>query len=318
MRKISAQSASDKIMASTLLSTTSILEREQGDIFKLKTIALLDGVELMAWYGQVNNPLTIDMVDNSNRIHFSYVLKGKAQMQLKSTSTIEYLAREGTGHVHFGANRHGRFQHQGELLSITMMVRPDVFARWQEETNPVLWNAVASGEFFTGNYQGLELLATARTLCNQLLPSAPNSNLNKVQNRLWLHSQGLAFVGLFLEGATASQASCKLSRADQTKLKQARDILLTDFSQAPTSIELAEITGLSPSKLKRGFRQMFGNSIYDLFLEKRMLEAHHRLMTDSISVSEVAFDLGYANASHFAAAFKKRFGVNPSELKRFF
>jgi AraC family transcriptional regulator len=69
-------------------------------------------------------------------------------------------------------------------------------------------------------------------------------------------------------------------------------------------------------KLKRGFRLLFNESVYGLFQRERMHEARRRLSEGHTPVTVVAADLGYANASHFAAAFQKQFGVPPSAFKR--
>ncbi|NMU93150.1 helix-turn-helix transcriptional regulator, partial [Achromobacter ruhlandii] len=45
-------------------------------------------------------------------------------------------------------------------------------------------------------------------------------------------------------------------------------------------------------------------------------EAQQRLRAGKVTVMEVAFDMGYSNPSHFAAAFRKEFGVGPGEYKR--
>ena len=47
-----------------------------------------------------------------------------------------------------------------------------------------------------------------------------------------------------------------------------------------------------------------------------MLQARTQLLRGRLSVAHVATDLGYSNPSHFAAAFRKQFGVNPSALRR--
>lgn len=107
-----------------------------------------------------------------------------------------------------------------------------------------------------------------------------------------------------------------LSLADRHKLLRAKDLLLADLSQAPTIAMLSRETGLSVLKLKRGFRQLFNNSIYGLFQAERMHEARRRLFATGAPVMVVATDLGYANASHFSAAFQKQFGVTPSAFKR--
>jgi AraC family transcriptional regulator len=46
-----------------------------------------------------------------------------------------------------------------------------------------------------------------------------------------------------------------------------------------------------------------------------MIQARSRLLHGEESVMRIASDLGYANASHFATAFRKQFGINPSLLK---
>ena len=78
---------------------------------------------------------------------------------------------------------------------------------------------------------------------------------------------------------------------------------------------MARESGLSQPKLTRGFRQLFSNSVYGVFQQMRMIQARSRLMNGNESVMRIASDLGYANASHFATAFRKQFGINPSMLK---
>jgi AraC family transcriptional regulator len=72
---------------------------------------------------------------------------------------------------------------------------------------------------------------------------------------------------------------------------------------------------MSQPKLTRGFRQLFLNSVYGVFQQARMIQARSRLLNGEESVMRIASDLGYANASHFATAFRKQFGINPSILK---
>lgn len=47
-----------------------------------------------------------------------------------------------------------------------------------------------------------------------------------------------------------------------------------------------------------------------------MNEARSELEGKGKTVTEVALDLGYSNISHFAAAFRKQFGINPGQMKR--
>jgi AraC-like DNA-binding protein len=75
--------------------------------------------------------------------------------------------------------------------------------------------------------------------------------------------------------------------------------------------KLADTVGFSDSKLQKSFKQVFGKSIYQYALYEKMLVAQKMLKSKKYSVSEVGYELGYSNLSHFTKAFKNQFGVNP-------
>nr|WP_240343842.1 AraC family transcriptional regulator [Paenibacillus sp. SYP-B3998] len=84
----------------------------------------------------------------------------------------------------------------------------------------------------------------------------------------------------------------------------------------PSLIELSRIVGLNDYKLKIGFKDEYGKSAFSYLRDKRMEKAFSLLQSGAISVSRVSVMVGYANFSHFAEAFRKQFGVRPSEVKR--
>ena len=78
--------------------------------------------------------------------------------------------------------------------------------------------------------------------------------------------------------------------------------------------ELARSAGLNEVKLKAGFKTLFGSSVYAYLRHHRMEEAQRMLRRRLYTVTEVAQRVGYANPSKFAGAFRKQFGVNPSDV----
>jgi AraC-like DNA-binding protein len=68
-------------------------------------------------------------------------------------------------------------------------------------------------------------------------------------------------------------------------------------------------------KLKQGFRQHFGTTVFDYLLSLR-LEYARQLLYDNKPVNEVASIVGYKYPQHFSTSFKKKFGSSPSELVR--
>lgn len=84
----------------------------------------------------------------------------------------------------------------------------------------------------------------------------------------------------------------------------------------PSLLALARQVGLNDFKLKRGFRQVFGTTAFGYLHDQRMERARQLLEERRFNVTEVACTVGYANPSHFAAAFKRKFGVNPGAYSR--
>lgn len=308
--------SAEEIRATELMDDISLLRLRSGDACNLNRFHLQDGVELLIWNGRFVDPLHISMRDDSNRVHFTYVLQGSARCELhKHCGCDIHQVGEGAGIIHFGPDRRGRYCQQGEYASVTVMIRPDILASWHGEIDGVLRQSVETGNccFFDG-CRGPELHATAYSLSRSVNAGSPASRAT-ARSRFWLEGQGLSLLGLFLESRTVQPETFSLSTSDQLKLQRARDILLADLGKAPLLSELAERSGVGLLKLKRGFKTLFGNSVYGLFMAERMHEARRRLAVGGVTVTEVATDLGYTNVSHFAAAFRKQFGVTPASIR---
>jgi len=94
-------------------------------------------------------------------------------------------------------------------------------------------------------------------------------------------------------------------------LHHAREILMQQFERPPSILALARQVGLNDCKLKQGFRQMFGTTVFGYLREYRLEQARLLLADGQLNVQEVARAIGYTHAGHFASAFKRKFGVNP-------
>ncbi|WP_052731150.1 helix-turn-helix transcriptional regulator [Spirosoma radiotolerans] len=95
-----------------------------------------------------------------------------------------------------------------------------------------------------------------------------------------------------------------------------RDQLVQDLSRAPSMPHLASVAGMSESKLRRLFRQVFGMSLYDYYQTVRMHEAARLLREAKLSVSETGYQLGFANLSHFTRVFKQHLGQKPKQYAK--
>jgi len=79
--------------------------------------------------------------------------------------------------------------------------------------------------------------------------------------------------------------------------------------------DIARRFGMSASTLQRYFRQSYGKSVSEYLRNSRMERARHALESEAVSVAQAAAIAGYASATNFATAMRKRYGLKPSQLK---
>jgi len=104
-----------------------------------------------------------------------------------------------------------------------------------------------------------------------------------------------------------------LNIQDIETIYKVKEQMLEHLETPPVIKELAIGAGMSPTKLKRLFRQIFGNSIFSYYQEFRMKEAALLLKEKKLSVSDVGYRLGFTNLSHFSRIFKKHIGMKPKQ-----
>jgi AraC-like DNA-binding protein len=102
---------------------------------------------------------------------------------------------------------------------------------------------------------------------------------------------------------------------DMEIIKQLKEHLTRTFLQEHCLPSLAKQFGTNTNKLMSLFKKVFGKSIFEFIGELRMEHAMELLRDRGLLVTEVAREVGYKNPNHFSCAFKRRFGVSPSELK---
>jgi len=107
-----------------------------------------------------------------------------------------------------------------------------------------------------------------------------------------------------------------LNSQDIQTIYKVKAKMLEHLETAPVIKELAISAHMSSSKLKRMFRQIFGNSIFSYYQEFRMKEAARLLKEEKLSVSEVGYQLGFTNLSHFSKVFKDHIGMKPKQYSR--
>jgi len=107
-----------------------------------------------------------------------------------------------------------------------------------------------------------------------------------------------------------------LNAGDIQALYTIKEQMLARLDTPPLIQELADSANMSPSKLKRLFRQIFGDSIFSYYQHFRMKEAARLLKEEKLSVSETGYQLGFTNLSHFSRVFEAHHVMKPKKYSR--
>ncbi len=158
-------------------------------------------------------------------------------------------------------------------------------------------------------------LGTALLRC---LEDVHASALEGFQRRLFLQSKAVEILCQAIEALEHSESfgSPDTTRLTARGVMKAQRLLMENFVTPPSLEDLALEVGLSRSSLCAGFRQIVGQSVFDYTQDLRMQHALVMLNERNISISQIAYAVGYNRASSFSVAVQRHFGATPSELRR--
>jgi AraC-like DNA-binding protein len=146
-----------------------------------------------------------------------------------------------------------------------------------------------------------------------------NAPYQGVIQRMYLESKALELFALqlaqWLETEEGKLKTVNLKANEIDKIYQAKEILISNHAEPPTILNLAQQVEIHHMKLKQGFKEIFGMTVFDYLYNYRMEMAQNLLLENKMNVTQVAFSIGYSNPSQFAAAFKRKFGITPKACK---
>jgi AraC-like DNA-binding protein len=132
---------------------------------------------------------------------------------------------------------------------------------------------------------------------------------------LFLESKVLELLAYDLARANPRASTRRLSAQDEGRIRAAAQLLI-DRSESPPSIrELARAVGVNDLKLKQGFPQLFGTTVFGYLRQHRMNQAYELLARGEATVGEAACRVGYRCQSRFTVAFRRHFGATPSTVR---
>ena len=161
-------------------------------------------------------------------------------------------------------------------------------------------------------YDDTEIKPTVSIVLQQII----NANINSSVKELYIKGKVYELLSLHFqkeENANGEYCPFLVDEQNVLKIRKAKEIIIARMTEPPSLQALASEIGLNLKKLKEGFKQIYGDTVYSFLFDYKMEHSRKLLETNQFNVNEVGLQVGYSTASHFIAAFKKKFGTTPKK-----
>ncbi len=160
--------------------------------------------------------------------------------------------------------------------------------------------------------KALPLSARMRSLAEDMLAPAQDSAIDRLL--IDAHATEMVARTFAMLGMDCDEA--ELRDRDRIAVGRVRDLIESDLAREWTLSDLARTAGLGARSLNTKFRAAYGTTVFEFLKRRRFEYAHEALASRRLSVSEIAYQVGYESPANFTTAFRRHFGYVPSALRR--
>lgn len=265
------------------------------------------------------NDSRFEIAPSDDLVQFYFKLSGDLTMDVSQDKRL-HLSRPSLliSHMPQGAQFSQSIAPRAHERSVALNVRPSFLADTfllPEVSEPhrleALFRNPASSSI---QHCLLPLTAEMFALASKLVDQKLDGALGLV------HAEAMALQLLCIAvasiGALLDETNEEYTDRELRCLHAARVLVVNRIANPPTIKQVARAAGLNENTLKRGFKQLFGTTIFELSVRSRMEHALVMLRERKKPVAEVAAAVGYAHQTSFATAFRRHFGVSPRSVQR--
>ena len=271
-----------------------------------------EGVLVLTYKNETNEMQSLDKETDSNFIQFHFCVKGSSQFVfnegryrlniLEENSLLLYNPQRDLP-INLEVNPHSW------MVSILISIK-NFHGLFSQEADYITF--LSEDNRGKKYYKDGIISPSMAIVLNQLI----NYNLNQSIKSLYFKGKAYELLSLYFnrsEDADIEQCPFLVDETNVIKIKNAKDIMISRMAEPPSLQELADEIGLSLKKLKEGFKQIYGDSVFSFLFDYKMEVARKLLEAGNDNVNEVGHKVGYSTSSHFIAAFKKKYGTTPKK-----
>ncbi|MGH1516495.1 helix-turn-helix transcriptional regulator [Chryseobacterium sp. JK1] len=149
----------------------------------------------------------------------------------------------------------------------------------------------------------------------QILNDLMNCDRKGIFKRIYLEAKVSELLLLQMEQILQNDsATSTLPKKDEEKIYAVRDYIANNLDANCSLNDLAHQVGTNEFTLKKGFKELFGTTVFGFWNDTKMELAKKMLLDSDMNISEISDMIGYKNPRHFSAAFKKKYNILPSKV----
>lgn len=275
-------------------------------------ILIEDGFYVLKIQNDTNQFTAVERDIDSTFIQFHFCLKGGAQFHFNQGNYHLEVSEENSlllYNTQKDLPLNLRVAPNSWLLSVVMTIRK-FHSLFSSEADYIPFLSEENRE---KKYYSQEVLSPATAV---VLSQIMNYNLHPSIKALYVKGKMYELISLYFnktKDADLEQCPFLADEDNVRRIKMAKEIIISRMAEPPTLADLSKEIGLSLKKLKEGFKQIYGDSVYGFLFDYKMEYARKMLETGKHNVNEVGLKVGYSTASHFIASFKKKYGTTPKK-----
>ncbi len=260
-----------------------------------RKIQLREGILLWIEETQYQERLLLNYPEFKLGLRFHFVLSGKMQRIYSSAHKETSFFLNGGRHMLWGSGLHNHqiedFANAESLLEVTLCIQPEVLHSFVSDSSgelPQVFHHLVEPFDRQCYRRGGETPTMVNTLLQQII-QCPYQGLTK---RMYLEGKITEIIALMLEEEAAVQQgefkTCLLQPDQLERIQYAKEILLQNLSNPPSLMELARQVGMCDYNLKRGFKEVFGTTVFGYLRDRRLEKAQQLLLEQNMTVASVA------------------------------
>lgn len=275
-------------------------------------INLEDGFYVLHFQNESNKVQVFERDINSTFIQIHFCLRGNSKF-LFNNGSYSFDVLDGRSILLYNPQRTLpiHLENQPKTTLVSLLISIEKFhSLFSKESGyiPFLSNENSNKKY----YDDTEIKPTVSIVLQQII----NSNINSSIRELYVKGKVYELLSLhFQKDENVEGEYCPFLVDEQNvlKIRKAKEIIIDRMAEPPSLQELANEIGLNIKKLKEGFKQIYGDTVYSFLFDYKMEHARRLLESNQYNVNEVGTKVGYSTSSHFIAAFKKKFGTTPKK-----